>query len=133
MFMEFFVIHGRLCDTETLHRKFGIIHNCMDEMFTNLYQSLMDANFINDNLDMSRLVNFSRPDVLGQDSLSFIINSFEKCSLRKNVEPIINLLWRLFYSILSQEGKLKGWRDLVDEEKRNWPNNQKLQFCNPRS
>ena len=121
-FFDSFVFYGKICDTETLHRKFGIIRKDMYEILTELYQSLVDANFISHGEEMERLVNYSHSDVLGPENLSFIISSFEKYGLRKYVEPIIDFLWRLFYrklpllyleyTHLSIEGKLNDWRDI---------------------
>jgi hypothetical protein len=125
-FFDSFIFYGKICDPETLHRKFGIIRKSMYEILTELYQSLVDANFISHGEEMERLVNYNRSDVLGPDNLSFIIGSFEKYGLRKYVEPIIDFLWRLFsmklpllypeYAHLSREGKLNDWRDIVREK-----------------
>jgi hypothetical protein len=140
-FSDFLLWRGKSCDNDTLHRKFGIIYKSMDEVLIELYQSLVDVNFISYSEEMERFLNYSRSDVLGPENLIFITSTFEKCGLRKYVEPIIDLLWSLFYrrlpllyldyEYLSKEGKLKGWRDLVDEKKRNWPTKQKLLFCYP--
>jgi hypothetical protein len=84
-------------------------------------------------------VYYSRSDVLGPENLSFIISSFEKCGMREHVEPIIDMLWILFYRKLPVlyyeyrhqlvEGKLKNWRVHVDEEIKNFPNKRKLLYC----
>ena len=98
----------------------------MYEILTELYQSLVDANFISHGEEMERLVNYSHSDVLGPENLSFIISSFEKYGLRKYVEPIIDFLWRLFYrklpllypeyAHLLRDGKLNYWTDIVREK-----------------
>jgi hypothetical protein len=85
---------------------------------------------------MEIFVNCSRSDVLGLENLGYIISSLEKCGLRGNVEPIIDLLWMLFcmklpllypeYHHLLMDGKLKNWRDHVTEEVKNSPHNRKL-------
>lgn len=140
-FFDSFIFHGKLCDMETFHRKFGIIHNSMHEIFMKLYQSLMDANFISNSKEMEMFVNYSRSDVLGAENLTFIISSFGKCGLRKNAELIIDLLWMLFYPKLpllyfeyrqlSGEGKLNDWRAIVNEEMRNLPHKRRLLYCPP--
>jgi hypothetical protein len=121
-FSDFFLWYGKLCDSDTLHRKFGIIHESMEEIVRELYQGLVDAKFFNRSEEMERFLNYSRSDVLGPENLTFIISSFEKCGLREYVEPIIDFLWSLFYrklpllyleyTHLSIEGKLNDWRDI---------------------
>jgi hypothetical protein len=125
-FFDSFIFYVKICDTETLHRKFGIIRKSIYEILTELHQSLLDANFISHGEEMERLVNYKRSDALGPENLSFVIGSFEKYGLRKYVEPIIDFLWRLFsvklpllypeYAHLSREGKLNDWRDIVREK-----------------
>jgi hypothetical protein len=141
MFYDFFVFHGKLFDKEALHRKFEIHNNAFHEILENLYNNLVDINFIHYGEEMERFVNYSRSDVLGPENLSFIISSFEKCSLREYVEPIIDFLWRLFYrklpllyqeySDLSREGKLNGWRDVVKGEFIDVPYKRKVLYCPP--
>jgi hypothetical protein len=122
-FSDFFLWHRKSCDNHTLHRKFAIINASMQETVTELYWSLVDTNFISRNEEMERFLNYSRFDVLSPENLTFIISTFEKCGLRKHVEPIIDLLWRLLYrklpllyleySHLSRDGKLNDWKDIV--------------------
>lgn len=54
-FSSFLLWHGKLCDNDTLYRKFGIIHASMQEIVTELYQGLVDAKFISRSEDMERL------------------------------------------------------------------------------
>jgi hypothetical protein len=140
-FSDSFLRYGKLCHNDTLHRKFAIINKSMCEIVGELYQGLVDANFVSSSEEMERFVNYSRSDVLGPENLSFIISSFEKCSLREYVEPIIDFLWRLFYrklpllyqeySDLSREGKLNGWRDVVKGEFIDVPYKRKVLYCPP--
>jgi hypothetical protein len=122
-FSDYFLWHGKLCGNDMLHRKFGIINASMQEIVAELYQSLADTNFISLSEEMERFLNYGRSDALSPENLTSIISTFEKCGLRKHVEPIIDFLWRLFYrklpllhpeyTYLSIEGKLNDWRDIV--------------------
>jgi hypothetical protein len=122
-FSDFFLWHGKLCNSYTLHRKFEIIHGYMQEMVTELYQGLVDTNFISNGEEMDWFLDYDRSEILGPENLTFIISTFEKCGLREYVEPIIDFLWRLFfrklpllhpqYTHLSREGKLNDWRGIV--------------------
>jgi hypothetical protein len=122
-FSDFFLWYEKLCDNDTLHRKFGIISASMQEIIAELYQGLVNTRFISRGEEMERFLNYSRSDVLGPENLTFIISTFGECGLRRYVEPIIDILWRLFYrklpllyleySHLSGEGKLNDWRDIV--------------------
>ncbi|HEU4443165.1 MAG TPA: hypothetical protein VFR94_00665 [Nitrososphaeraceae archaeon] len=138
-FSDVFLWHGKLCHNDTLHRKFAIIYQSMNEIVTELNQGLFDTKFVSSSEEMETFLNYGRSDVLGLKNLSFIISSFEKCGLRKYVEPIIDILWMLFrrklpllyneYHHLSAEGKLNNWRDHVHEEIKNFPCKRKLLYC----
>lgn len=138
-FSDSLLWRGKLCDNDTLHLKFGIIQMTMYEIVTELYQNLVDSDFVSSSEEMETFVNYSRSDVLGLENLRFIISSFEKCGLREYVEPIIDMLWMIFcsklpvlyfeYRHLLVEGKLKNWRVHVNEEIKNFPNKRKLLYC----
>jgi hypothetical protein len=135
-FSDSLLWHGKLCDNDTLHIRFGIIQKCMHEIVMELYQGLFDTGFVKSSEEMEMFVNYSRSDVLGLENLSFIISSFEKCGLREYVEPIIGVLWMVFlkklpllyydYRHLLTEGKLQNWRVHVAEEMLNCTNKRKI-------
>ena len=74
-FSDFLLWRGKSCDNDTLHRKFEIIYKSMDEVLMELYQSLVDVNFISYSEEMERFLNYSRSDVLGPENLTFIISN----------------------------------------------------------
>lgn len=130
---ELFLPHRDLLDSESLHRKFTLIRNTINEVQSRLHSSVLKEplvecdryftnTFLYNNLDISTNLLNSAMWGISFKNLKSMLVTFEQYGLSGDAEIVLDSLWKLvypiFFNIYSDYGKenpneLNDWRQVI--------------------
>jgi hypothetical protein len=119
--------HQTDLDKQTLHRKFAMVHRQVQNVHSKLSDALLNNGLIESADEISVEILQASSGVLAPETISTVLDTFDKYGLRENIELVLDCLWRIsnpiihhlypYYS-LKNPAVQKDWRRLIEEYER---------------
>jgi hypothetical protein len=125
----------RPLDKDTVHNKFAVVYDGLKEIHTKLHESITPLITSQDR-DLQRPLNSELYHIqsgLTKKQIETLLDIFEHFGLVKFVEPVLDVLWKISYPVLSHldpmlpkedrlyasidREALKDWRNIISESK----------------
>jgi hypothetical protein len=114
---DLFLSHDLKLDDETLHRKFTIVFDTMQEIHVKLYQMMSDKRWIDNGEELKeRLLSNFTLEKSNYEELGDVLKIFEKYGLRQSAEAVFDSLFgnRDWLKLIPKFSR-SAWRDTVVE------------------
>jgi hypothetical protein len=123
----------RPLDKDTLHNKFAVVYDSLKEIHTKLHKSITHL-ITSQARDLQEPLNFELYHIqsgLSPKQLETLLDNFEGLGLVKFVKPVLDVLWKISYPVLSHidpmlpkkdrlyasidREALKDWRNIISK------------------
>jgi len=123
---DLFLWQERPLDKDTLHNKFAVVYDSLKEIHTKLHESIIPLfrDLQQEPLNSSL---YQIQSGLSPEQIITFLRIFESFGLVTSVEPVLDVMWKISYPVLShasieksRKDALKDWRNVISGYKKGY-------------